>query len=374
MKKIAIQLVLLVTLIFCLVGCSNKTTTTQDDGTIKPLDYSNDENWLIKRYVNDAEYDVIFFYGTGIKEPTYENGVGEISEAMKIAGKSNFISVGSQLTYVKSSKNNEHKANVFIPLYRQMALYYALSNYTMHNDIINDDREKGPYADIKNALDYYFTVLNKDATRPFVLAGHSQGSAMLQVVLEEYFIEGGHKEYLKKMVAAYSTGYGVSKKWFDGLDKKLGGEEVIHFATGALDYNCLISWNAEGPNPTGKNFLLSDDEYDTYVINPLNWKTDETQATIAENFGVLINNPNKDENDPLSTDYIVSTDESELFDAKIDLRRGSVVCSEGMGTYVYLPPYGAIWGAQSLHLSDGPAFYVNMARNLGDRLDAYLGK
>jgi len=341
---------------------------------MKALDYSKDENWFIKRYTNGAEYDVIFFYGTGIQEPTYENGVGEISEAMKAACKSNFTSVGSQLTYVKSSKNNLHKANVFIPLYRQMALYYAITNYSKHTDIINDDRDKGPYADIKEALDYYFAVLNKDAARPFVLSGHSQGSAMLQVVLEEYFIKGGHKDYLKKMVAAYSTGYGISKKWFDNLDKKFNGEEVLHFANGALDYNCVISWNAEGPNPKGPNFLLADEDYDTYVINPINWKRDETPATKAENFGVLVNNPNKDISNPLSTDYIISKEEADLFDARLDLKRGSVVCSEGCGKYVYLPPFGAIWGEQSLHLYDGPAFYINMARNLGDRLDAYLEK
>jgi len=174
-------------------------------------------------------------------KPTKDNGVGDISDSMKTNGIKNYTSMGSQLTEVISGKGNAYCANIYVPMYRQIALYYALDNYTKHNDIINEIRTKEPYIDLKAMLDYYFTNCNKNAERPFVLAGHSHGSAALQVVFEDYFIKGGHKSYLKNCVAAYSTGYGVSKKWFDGLDKKLDDQTTFHFATGAQDTNCMIS-------------------------------------------------------------------------------------------------------------------------------------
>lgn len=338
-------------------------------------DYSNDSNWALKKITNRAKYDLVFFVGTSVNDPTQENGVGAISETMKATGLSNFVGTGAQLSLVKSDAGNTYVANTFVPLYRQMALFYALDNCTMHNDLINEIRNKEPGVDLKAFLDYYFSNYNKNAARPFVLAGHSQGSASLQVMLEDYFIKGGHKSYLKNCVAMYSTGYGVSKKWFDGLDKTLDGKEILHFATGATDTNCMISWNTEGPDATERSMLLSDEKYDTYVINPLNWKTDETPASKDENLGVLVNNPNYDPNVALSQKYIISTEEDDKFDAVLNLERGSVVSSEpNSGTYVNIPTYGAIWGGKSLHVSDGKGFYVNMGRNLGNRLDAWFSK
>lgn len=339
------------------------------------IDYSNESNWALKKTVTNSKYDLFFFFGTSVNYPTQDNGVGDVSESMKASGLENYATVGSQLSFVKSNAGNVYKANIYVPMYRQMALFYALDNYSLHNDIINEIRNKEPGVDLKASLDYYFENYNKNAERPFVIAGHSQGSASLQVMLEDYFIKGGHKEYLKNCVAMYSTGYGVSKKWFDGLDKKLDGKELIHFATGATDTNCLISWNTEGPGATENNFLLSDEKNDTYVINPLNWKTDATYASRDESLGTLINNPNYSETDPYSPRYVISTEDSDLFDAQIDLERGSVVCSEpNIGTYVNIPPYGAIWGGKSLHVYDGRAFYSNMGRNLGDRLDSWFKK
>ncbi len=42
-----------------------------------------------------------------------------------------------------------------------------------------------PYADIVAALDYYFDNYNEG--RSFILASHSQGSAIASLVLKDYF-------------------------------------------------------------------------------------------------------------------------------------------------------------------------------------------
>lgn len=349
--------------------------STACSSSIPATDYSKDENWAIKRVLgSNSSYDVFFFIGTSVTNPTQDNGVGAISEDMKTSGIESFTTMGSQLSFVKSSKNNNYAANVYVPLWRQISLAYE-STFTSHEDLPREIGAKEPGVDLKASLDYYFTYFNKNAERPFVLAGHSQGSGALQVMFEDYFLKGGHRSYLKNCVAAYSLGYGISKKWYDSLDTTIEGTQKFNIATGELDTHCMISWNTEGPNPNGPSTLLPDDENDTYLINPLNWKTDETQATKDKNLGVLIKNPNYDEKDPLSPTYIISTEEDDKFDAKIDLKRGCVVSNEpNSGTYVNIPPYGEIWGGKSLHTSDGPGFYVNMGRNLGDRLDAWFDK
>ena len=63
-----------------------------------------------------------------------------------------------------------------------------------------------PKQDVFAALDYYFENLNDG--RPFILAGHSQGSAIQSLVLAEYM--KAHPEYLERMVAAYVIGYSIT--------------------------------------------------------------------------------------------------------------------------------------------------------------------
>jgi len=359
-------------LTLCLVlACCTFFSCTKSN-PIEPTDYSMSENWMVQDYSEERPYDLIFFYGTAVLKPTQENGIADICDSMRTGGMVNYMTVGEQLSFTKSSKGNEYKANVFIPLYRQVSLSYALENCSKHEEYPAYMAKNEPLVDLKAAMDYYFENFNKDAKRPFVIAGHSQGGSAVQIVLENYFIKGGHKEYLKNLVAAYSIGYGVSKEWFDGLNKSLDGKDVIHAATGATDINCLISWNTEGPDGGDGNFLLPDKKFDTYLINPLNWKTDETPATKEENLGVAIRNT---DNAFAMSETVISHDEKDLFNAQINLERGSLISSENNGVYAEIASYeGPLWGGKSLHTFDGAAFYVNMSVNLGDRLDACFGK
>ena len=108
---------------------------------------------------------------------------------------------------------------------------------------------------------------------------------------------------------------------------------------------------------------------ETLVINPLNWKRDETYASIDENGGVLV----KEKREDGTVRYHLSLLEKDLCDAQIDLKRGSVICSTRPDGYVNMPFYeGEVWGGKSLHLIDGPAFYVSVRRNLKLRVANFL--
>ena len=329
----------------------------KEKSSVKPLDYSRVENWVINANADlNTDYDLIFLCGTSVTVPEQDNGVALMTEEARAMGYGNYMVVGSQLS---------DGARVFCPLQRQIALKYALECFKTHNEIFEAVGTREPYIDLEAALDYYFEHYNKGAARPFVLAGHSQGGAALQVCLARYFLLTDKKDYLKSMIAAYSIGYGVSKRHFEALPNKEG---LLHFAEGADDFNCLISWNTEGPGDKGTSFLLADEGDETLVINPLNWKRDETYASINENYGVQ----KKKQDDNGTTHYYMSLLSDDLCDAQIDLKRGSVICST-IKDYVKLPMVqGDLWGGKSLHIYDGSAYYNNMKINLRHRVDNFL--
>ena len=162
------------------------------------------------------------------------------------------------------------------------------------------------------------------------------------------------------MIAAYSIGFGVSK---DKFESEVNKDGLLHFATGADDFNCLISWNTEGPGEKGPSTLLADEDDETLVINPLNWKRDETYAGIDENQGVLV----EKQYDNGITSYEISLLSDDLCDAQIDLERGSVICSTITDYF-----RNGLFGGKSLHLYEGKGYYNNMKDNLKLRLDNFL--
>ena len=97
-----------------------------------------------------------------------------------------------------------------------------------------EDREEAfnsvPKTDVFAALDYYFEHLN--GGRPFILAGHSQGSIMQSFVLAEYM--KAHPEYLKRMIAAYVIGFSITEDY-------LKANPHLKFAEGADDTAIVVS-------------------------------------------------------------------------------------------------------------------------------------
>jgi hypothetical protein len=64
-----------------------------------------------------------------------------------------------------------------------------------------------PKTDIIAAFDYYIKNLNDG--RPFILAGHSQGSIMILEILASYM--KANPEVYRRMIAAYAIGDPLGK-------------------------------------------------------------------------------------------------------------------------------------------------------------------
>ena len=152
----------------------------------------------------------------------------------------------------------EESTNLFIPYYRQASMMHAGLTWKRTGSI--EEAVCGmPYGDITAALDYYFEHCNDG--RPFVIAGHSQGSAILRLVLKGYF--KAHPEYYQRMVAAYAIGYSITKE-------DLAANPHMRFAAGESDTGVIISWHAEGPKNVELNAPNPAMLPNGVAINPLN--------------------------------------------------------------------------------------------------------
>ena len=156
-------------------------------------DYSQKECWYkIPAIIKDV--DTFFIY------PTEYLGLNE--------GDSNYATLdneemlqGLMGIYLTQANVFEDSTNVFMPYYRQAGIRYAGEVWKKTGSI--DAAISGiPYDDITSALDYYFENCNNG--RPFILASHSQGSAIAKLVLKKYFKE--HSDYYQRMIAAYVIG------------------------------------------------------------------------------------------------------------------------------------------------------------------------
>jgi len=325
-----------------LISCANSNSSqTELPDVVKntsgheqwetPVDYSEVNNWLnIPEITKDV--DLVYFYPTCYSPSSPSDlDLGSIDNAG--------MRSGAAAVFRQQASVFEEDCNLFAPFYRQLSGTYALTLSDEDNGTLF---QYAASKDASDALDYYFEYFNQD--RPFILAGHSQGSETLLYLLTGYF--KNHPEYYKRMIAAYVIGYSVTS---DVLSKN----PHLKFATGASDTGVIVSWNTEGPGNSGQHnaVLLSN----AVSINPLNWKLDATKAEVSENLGSF-------------SDGQLG---AGIGDAQIDLARGSVICTS-VNPAKYSIPMPAIFGPECYHGWDYSFYYANIRANAKQRIAAFF--
>lgn len=297
------------------------------------IDYSNPDNWLELPQNPDKPVDAIYIYPT-----VY----GTLEEAGDDIADIDDTSMRMLAIYSSVSQAGvfEESCNVYAPYYRQFTVDSLL-------DMIDKSPESLVYCasqDIYNMLDYYFENLNEG--RPFILAGHSQGSVWLSVILEDYMKK--HPEYLENMVAAYAIGYSITEEYLER-------NPHLKFATGADDTGVIISYNTEGPgNKEEYNCVVTEG---AISINPINWKLDDTYASVEENQGSLN-----------SAGEIIYG----YADARVDTERGVVICESVEVSQELAASMGEYFGPESFHLQDYSLYFMNLQQNVADRIEAFM--
>lgn len=297
------------------------------------IDYSNPDNWLNLPQNPEKPVDAIYIYPTvyGTISET-EDDIADIDDtSMRVMA---LYSAANQASVFEES------CNLYAPYYRQFTVDSLL-------DVIDHSPESLYYLaaqDLYYMLDFYFENYNQG--KPFILAGHSQGSVWLTVILEDYMKE--HPEYLERMVAAYVIGYSVTEEY---LEKN----PHLKFAQGAEDTGVIISYNTEGPgNKDAYNCVVKEG---AVSINPVNWKRDDTYASAEENMGFL------DTDGEIKTGYA---------DARVDMERGVVICESVKLSPELAISMGEYFGPESFHLQDYNLYYGNLQQNVADRIEAFM--
>ena len=304
-------------------------------------DYSKKSCWYKLPEIT-KEFDTFYIYST------LYNGMNEGDPDYATLDNAEMLN-GLEVEHDIKSSVFEESTNLFVPYYRQTGLKHGTDIFIKTGNI--DAALIGtPYDDITAALDYYFE--NYNGGRPFVIAGHSQGAAILRLLLKDYFKE--HPDYYKRMVAAYVIGYSITKEDLDA-------NPHMKFATGETDTGVIISWHAEGPKNVEANLPLPNPiiSKNGIAINPLNWKRDETYAPASMNKGSL----ELEMNGTTPVRKIVDLG----VDAQVCLARGTVV------TKAKAVPNDAtdLLGPQCYHQDDYSIFYNNIKDNVAKRIAAY---
>ena len=301
------------------------------------IDYSQKANWFkIPEITKDV--DTFYIYSTvtmSANEGDPDYATLDNAEMLD----------GVIIEHAIKSSVFENSTNVFIPYYRQASMKLMGKVWQKGGNV--DEAISGtPYNDLTAALDYYYKNCNEG--RPFIFAGHSQGSALVRLFLKNYFKD--HPDYYERMIAAYAIGYSITKE-------DLEENPHMKFATCEDDTGVIISWHAEGPKNREAKTINAAMLPNGVAINPLNWKRDETYAPASENLGSLVMDP--------------ETGKTEIrdigADAQLDISRGTVVTHAAAVANEMVE----FSGPESFHQDDYSIFYNNIKDNVAKRIAAY---
>ena len=302
-------------------------------------DYANPDNWLIAESDGQQDADVIYFYPSNYTPAAGEPSIGDIDNAG--------MRQGAQDIYQRQATAFKTSCNIFALYYRQVDATFCLNLTTEQEwSLIRYQASQ----DLSRALDYYFKHWNNG--KPFILAGHSQGSENLLALLQDYFHQDeAHKALLKGMVAAYAIGFSVT-------DEYLAANPDIPFAEWHNDTGCIVSWNTEGPANKGKHNAVVKPH--AHSINPIYWVLDDTYVPASENLGSL-------------TSVEEGIVEPGIADAQLDLERGVVVVStEAAKPFAIPAAMQDLFGPESYHGQDYGFFYGDLRRNAEMRIASWF--
>ena len=288
---IAISLSIFVLLVS--VGCGGNSATLAPT----PADYSQAQNWETLPNASQG-VDVLFFYPT-----TYSAQTGRLGSTWTPAWNQSLAqaygdtTIKSQVTS-KTGVFAEAGTNLYVPYYQQASgldvLDALLYSTTPQNATAANQAMQMGYTDVANAFDYYMAHFNKDANgnpRPFILAGHSQGSNLLLMLLQDKFSDAALR---KQLVAAYVIGWSVTSDDMNNYPASLGQVGICGIPSTRVT-GCIVTYNTQAyPGPwTVAGPMLGLVQNNAYSVNPLTWvasgpgEVESPGGTASANLGAL---------------------------------------------------------------------------------------
>lgn len=263
---------------------------------------------------------------------------------------------------------------VFAPRYRQTTLgaFYA------------EDIEQArasfevAYSDIERAFDHF--LANHNASRPFILAGHSQGSMHLMRLLERVAADDALRA---RFVAAYIPGFSHPVSRYETSYPQLA-PCVEPEQTG-----CIAAWDTyrEGAATTGNDPLVFwkgdtivpiDDSAPRQCTNPVTWSGGDAPSKREAHLGAVLP---RNVGEPVEFTKLVFSSDPIAVDVQglEDPRAGmvSVRCEDG---FLRAPDLGPLeypvqeTEAGNYHLLDYELFWMDVRANAIARVKAWEAK
>jgi len=293
-------------------------------------DYSEPDNWLaLPDKPDQFPVDIFWVYPTILFDN--EHWLMDTANAeMNTAAADTIRTQASVFT---------GQANLYAPLYRQMNLA-ALS---LPADQMDKIFQYGK-TDVFNAFKHYLKYYNQG--RPFILAGHSQGSDFLfEMALESWGTLGVEDQ----LVAAYIIGWSITS---DDLAKN----KNLTICMDAKQTRCFINYNTMAP---GRQSVAPTLQKGSVVVNPLSWTTEGSPAPANMNLGAVF----------FETDGTTRTIKNYTGAQIVD--SGLVIQPEDMAP---LEMHKGAFPKGVYHFFDYSIFYENLRHNAGQRIQSMLNE
>lgn len=340
LKKSPLVLLSCIVALFICSSCSSKNKGMDTMTATEQPDYSLDFSWVSKAQIIDKSVDVFYVYPT-IYRGTQPKNMDISDSTLRKNAKGLTISQAGVCTPY---------ANLFAPFYRQQsAALQSMAAGNAETDALHDPVFLVGAKDVERAFDYYIKNLNHD--RPFIIAGHSQGTMALIHLMQKRFND---PELQKRLVAAYLIGYTVTKN-------DLGKYPWMKLAQSATDTGVIITFNTEGLDAGPSPVLLPG----AVAINPLNWKTDGTPANRNANLGAKIFNNMTGE---------ILEEIPHFAAAHIDTKKGVLIATNIKPLQTVDLDHMGRWPKGVYHKLDYSFWFNNLKANVKKRIIAYQEK
>lgn len=304
---------------------------------VRAIDYAKKSNWMLlppKMSEPQHSVDIFYLYPTEYQKSANGPVIAPIADPG--------MRSGAKAAYGRGGSAFAPYTNVLAPWYRQADALVALNlPAAQHKKLV-----KGvPTHDGLAAFKYFLRHYNHK--RPFILAGHSQGSEVTLNILTEYLNQ--HPKVLDRMIAAYVIGYSVTPK-------VLKANQNLTFAKGPDDTNVIVSYNTEAPVIAGPDPVV---DPGAMAINPITWTRSERLAAARMSKGSW-----------LPDEAGVFRKVMDFADARVDKKRDCIIAAK---------PNVDVWAPGNIlfpkgvyHSFDSPFYYFDLRANGRDRVNAFF--
>jgi hypothetical protein len=323
----------------------SEPATAASPAAVSPTDYSDGAHWLHVPKGPRHEVDVFYVYPTAYARTDPSQ---PIFSAVDDPG----MVKAAQAAYERQAWAFRTFANIYAPFYRQVDATYQLP---LPPDQQEANIEGPPAVDVIAAFEYYLEHYSQG--RPFILAGHSQGSAVLRYLLASYMT--AHPDVYERMVAAYIVGQSITPEY-------LAQNPHLEYASDAGDTGVIVSWNTEAPTIAAPNPVLLPGGI---AMNPITWTRAETRAKAGQNPGSV--QLDQTTGTPVLDRHGRILRVKGLADARVDRKKGVVICTTVPADQPpYFLPNGFPKGV--LHTFDYPLYFFSVRANAALRASNYL--